>query len=123
MASRAGAADTSRAALREIVRRLNAALGQTLVAALAGSQDATASHGWAKWDGPCPSEGQVERLMFAYEQWQKVADAEGMQVARAWFVGANPWLQNDSPINAIRMGRLRDVSSAARALIDDSFGG
>lgn len=78
--------------VREVTRRLNAALGGTLVSTLAGSKDTKASYKWAKETGPQPGPEVVKRLVFAYEQWQKVAEAEGEHVARVWFIGANPWL-------------------------------
>jgi uncharacterized membrane protein YebE (DUF533 family) len=114
---------TIRLDIREITRRLNAALGGTLVAALAGSKDSKASNKWAKDDGSQPRPAAIKRLAFAYEQWQKVAEAEGEHVARVWFIGANPWLEYDTPINALREDRLKEVSHAAQALIDDSFSG
>lgn len=52
-----------------------------------------------------------------------MAEAEGEHVARVWFLGANPWLDYDTPVNAIREGHLKDAANAARALIDDSFSG
>jgi hypothetical protein len=109
--------------IREITRRLVAALGGTLVSALAGSRDVYAAHGWAKDTGPRPSAEETKKLAFTYEQWQKVSTAEGERVARAWFVGANPWLDGDTPISAIREDRLEEVSAAAQSLIDDSFTG
>ena len=109
--------------IREITRRLNAALGGTLVAAMAGSDDPKASHEWAKEDSLLPGNGTLTRLAFAYEQWQKIAASEGEQVARMWFVGANPWLGNDTPANAIREGHHEEVARAAQTLIDDSFSG
>ena len=109
--------------VREVTRRLNAALGGTLVSTLAGSKDSKASYKWAKEAGPQPGPEVVKRLMFAYEQWQKVAEAEGEHVARVWFIGANPWLGYATPIMAIRENRLKDVGHAAEALIDDSFSG
>lgn len=109
--------------VREVARRLNAALGGTLVSALAGSKDAKASHKWAKEGGPEPRPEAVKRLTFAYEQWQKVAEAEGEHVARVWFIGANPWLEYETPINAIREGHFKQVGIAAQAVIDDSFSG
>ncbi|MEV8168859.1 hypothetical protein AB0O70_13105 [Microbacterium paraoxydans] len=107
--------------VREITRRLNAAIGGTLVSTLAGSKDTKASYKWAKETGPQPGPEVVKRLVFAYEQWQKVTEAEGEQVARVWFIGANPWLSYDTPIMAIREDRLKAVGNAAQALIDDSF--
>ena len=109
--------------VREITHRLNAALGGTLVSTLAGSKDTKASYKWAKETGPQPGPEVIKRLVFAYEQWQKVAEAEGEHVARVWFIGANPWLSYDTPIMAIREDRLKDVGNAAQALIDDSFSG
>lgn len=114
---------TIRLDIREITRRLNAALGGTLVAVLAGSKDTKAAHKWAKDGGPQPRPEAVKRLAFAYEQWQKVATAEGEHVARVWFIGANPWLEYNTPINAIREDKLKDVSRAVQALVDDSFSG
>lgn len=109
--------------VREVVRRLNAALGGTLVSALAGASDGKTSHKWAKATGPQPRPEAVRRLMFAYEQWQTVSEAEGEHVARVWFVGANPWLGYDTPVNGIRENRLADVAAAAQALVDDTFSG
>lgn len=109
--------------VREVTRRLNASLGGTLVSALAGSSDTKSSHKWAKATGPQPRPETVKRLVFAYEQWQRVAEAEGEHVARVWFIGANPWLGYDTPVNAIRAGRLPEVAAAAQALVDDSFSG
>ena len=109
--------------VREVTRRLNASLGGTLVSALAGASDTKSSHKWAKATGPNPRPETVKRLYFAYEQWKKVAEAEGEHVARVWFIGANPWLGYDTPVNAIREDRLPEVASAAQALVDDSFSG
>jgi len=109
--------------VREVTRRLNAALGGTLVSTLAGSRHTKASYKWAKETGPQPGPEVVKRLVFAYEQWQKVAEAEGEHVARVWFIGANPWLGYDTPIMAIREDRLKDVGNAAQAMIDDNFSG
>lgn len=109
--------------VREVTRRLNASLGGTLVSALAGSSDTKSSHKWARATGPQPRPETVKRLVFAYEQWQRVVEAEGEHVARVWFIGANPWLSYDTPINAIREGHLPEVAAAAQALVDDSFTG
>lgn len=114
-------ARTARLGIREIVRRLNAALGATLVAALAGSKDRRISYKWAQQDGPNPNAAAVKRLQFAYAQWILVSEAEGEHVARMWFIGANPWLDHDSPIDAIRDDRFRETAAAATAMVDDGF--
>ncbi len=109
--------------LRETVRRLNTSLGATLVAALAGVKDTKLPHKWVKEGGPQPRAEAIRRLTFAYTQWQLVDAAEGEHVARVWFIGANPWLGHDTPIDAIREDRYKEVATAARALVDDSFSG
>ncbi len=109
--------------LRETVRRLNTGLGATLVAALAGAKDTKLPHKWAKENGPQPRAEAMQRLTFAYTQWLLVEAAEGELVARVWFIGANPWLEHDTPIDAIREGRYKEVAAAARALVGDNFSG
>lgn len=66
-----------RLGIRKIVQRLNAALGATLVAALAGSKDRKMSYKWAQQDGPNPNASAVKPLQFAYAQWILVSEAEG----------------------------------------------
>lgn len=116
-------AQTDAARTRALARHLMAVLGPTLVSTLAGSKDSRAATGWGSLDGPLPSADASLRLECAYYAWQKVSAAEGDDVARAWFVGGNPWLGDDSPITAIREGRFREVDNAAKACVDDSFSG
>jgi hypothetical protein len=113
---------TIRLGIQEITQRLNACLGGTLVASLAGAKDNRASYRWAKEDGPEPRPEVIKRLMFAYEQWWKIAETEREHVARAWFIGGNPWLGDSTPVTAIREDRLAEVRHAAQALVDDAFG-
>lgn len=109
--------------VREIARRLNQQLGATLVAGLTGSRDRKISYKWAQHDGPEPKEGTVRRLQFAYTQWSLLSEAEGEHVARMWFIGSNPWLDSDTPVDGIRDGRFKEVSAAAQAFVDDTFSG
>jgi hypothetical protein len=109
--------------IREVARRLNSSLGGTLVASLAGSKDAKLPYRWAKVDGPVPKNEAMRRLQFAYEQWTRLSEAEGEHVARAWFIGANPWLDYDTPVTAIREDRFKDAGKAVQAVLDDSFSG
>lgn len=108
--------------LRERVRRLNGSLGHTLVSALAGSADPQHARAWVTGASDLGPEA-AQRLRTAYAVWRKVAEAEGDAIARAWFVGANPWLDDDSPVNALRDGRMDAVARAADATVEDSFSG
>ncbi len=116
-------AETARLGIREIVRQLNSALGATLVAALAGNKDRGISYKWARLDGPYPKPGAQQRLLLAHRAWKEVSAAEGEHVARLWFVGANPWLGEQSPIEAISKMESRAVMNAATAMTEDRFNG
>ncbi len=104
--------------IAEDVRRLQAALGTTLVAALAGTREVQRVQDWARHDGPNPSEAERERILVARRIWRALADAEGEQVARFWFVGGSPWLAGSTPIDALREDRFVQVEAAATAAID-----
>ena len=116
-------AGTARLGIREIVRQLNSALGATLVAALAGSRDPKISYKWARADGPEPKPEAQARLQLAHRAWTAVSGVEGEPVARLWFIGANPWLGEISPIEAISELRAREVMDAAVAMTEDRFAG
>ena len=118
-----GFAGTARLGIREVVRQLNAALGATLVAALTGSKDPRISYKWARENGPEPKPAAVQRLLLAHRAWIAVSTNEGEHVARLWFIGANPWLGEVSPIEAIANMESKMVMAATQAMIDDSFNG
>lgn len=109
--------------IREIVRRLNSGLGTTLVGGLAGSTVQGISHQWQKSNGPEPSPEAQERLRLAHRAWTAVSSAEGEHVARLWFIGSNPWLRGDSPIDAIREIHSKNVMEAAKAMVEGRFSG
>lgn len=115
--------NTAKLDIREITRRLNQNLGATLVAGLTGSKDRKISYKWAQHDGPAPKEQTVRRLAFAYEKWSLIAAVEGEHVARMWFIGSNPWLENDTPVDGIREGNFKEVAAAALAFVDETFSG
>lgn len=114
---------TNELGIREIVRRLNAGLGPTLVAGMTGSRDRRISHGWAKEDGPEPAAVSVRRLMAGIRLWTEISEAQGEHVARLWFIGSNPWLDEDSPVEAIMEDRFKEVRVAANAMLTGAFSG
>lgn len=115
----AGFAGTARLGIREVVRQLNTALGATLVAALSGGKDPRISYKWARENGPEPKPAAVQRLLLAHRAWIAVSTNEGEHVARLWFIGANPWLDEVSPIEAIANMESKKVMAAAQAMIDE----
>ena len=104
--------------IHELVRELNGALGPTLVAAATGSKDRKLPIKWAKDDGPRPGADFERRLRLMSRTWGVVAEHEGAHVARAWFIGANPFLGERTPLTAIRDDDAPQLGRAAQAFID-----
>lgn len=112
-------AETTRLDIHEVVRRLNSHLGATVVAALAGSRDSKLPYRWAK--DTTPNAKAEERIRTAHRVWTLIADAESDHVARTWFVGSNPILDETPPVMALREDRIRDVARAAEAFINGTW--
>jgi hypothetical protein len=111
--------DTPEPEIHEIVRRLNAHLGTTVVAALAGSRDSRSPHAWA--EDVTPAHDAEQRIRAAYRVWVMIADSESKETARAWFLGKNPILDGTPPVLALRRGQAADVLTAAEALSTDTW--
>lgn len=105
--------------VHQVARALTDALGPTLVAVLAGVRDSKLPHKWAKPDGPEPRDSSQRRLRTAYRVWESLVDKHNRYIARAWFIGLNPLLDETPPVVALGEGRDREVIEAARAFISD----
>jgi hypothetical protein len=57
-------------------------------------------------------------LYAAHAIWRALATAENEYVARAWFIGVNPRLDDCQPVMALRDGRIGQTIAAAKAFID-----
>jgi hypothetical protein len=110
-------AKTTRLDIHEVARQLVSHLGPTLVAYLANVNDRKLPHKWAKVDGPEPRTESTARLLAAHRIWSDISNSESDGVARSWFIGANPRLDEDSPALALRDGREKDVLAAAKAFV------
>ena len=110
-------AQAMRVPAADLVRELVEHLGPTVVAALAGVRDRKQPYKWAA-DGSQPRHESLARLQVAYRVWSTIADAEGPNVARAWFIGANPRFEERPPYLAIREGLFGEVVAAAEEFID-----
>ena len=112
-------AATARLDIHEVARQLNGHLGPSLVAALAGTPDRKLPIRWAKTTGPTPGADYQRRLQIAHRLWTLIAESESDQVARSWFIAANPLLDEDTPITAIREDRAKHVAAAVEAFVHD----
>lgn len=108
---------TVESTVADIAAFLQEALGQKLVAFMVGVDDPKTIGRWAKAKST-PQDSESERkLRDAYQVFRLLVTEESPHTVRAWFVGLNPQLDDESPATAIREGRTRDVLLAARAFL------
>jgi len=113
-------AQVTRLDQHELVRQLNSHLGPTLVALLANVRDRKLPHKWAAADGPAPRTESYTRLQAAHRAWSLICAADDEYVARQWFIGANPRLDEDTPVMRLRAGDIKSVIAAATAFSEGS---
>ena len=111
--------ETTRLDIHEVVRRLNTHLGATVVATLAGSRDSKLPYRWAR--DTMPNTQADARLRVAHRIWRLISDAESDHVARAWFLGVNPLLDETAPVLAIRADKHRAALQAANAFVTGAW--
>lgn len=109
---------TTLLSIADIARVLQDTLGTKLTAYIAGVTDARMVTKWV--NGTQPAEDRARLLRDTHQIFQIILQAEDEYVARAWFIGMNPNLDDEAPADALREGRVKDVVAAARAYADGS---
>lgn len=101
---------------REVARLLSEGLGTNLVGFIVDRTEQTVRR-WV--DGTQDPGLQIERtLRNALQIFQFVREADGTHhVARSWFIGMNPQLDDASPAEMLREGNAREVLAAAKAYV------
>ena len=102
--------------IADVVRYLQEGLGQKLVAHVAGVSDPRTVARWAAGER-APRAEHEQRLRCAYQTFQLLLPEEAPHTVRAWFLGLNPQLDDQSPAQSIREGNFRDVLVAAKAFL------
>jgi len=100
----------------DIARFLQDTLGSALTAHIAGVKDPKMVVKWAAGT-TTPGAEREKRLRATYQVFQLILEAEDEYVARAWFIGMNPQLDDEAPADCLRESRFRDVMAAARAFL------
>lgn len=103
-----------------LVKELSELLGPKLVAYIAGVREVRAVRQWSTGErearAPIP-----ERLRLAFQVAWLIAQRDNASVARSWFQGLNPQLDDRSAARLLREGELDEVGpqilSAARAFV------
>jgi len=110
----------TRAAFDEVAARLRDLLGPKLTAYLGSVKETRAVNQWVSGERE-PSEAVQLRLRHALQVALMIAEADDAGVARAWFQGMNPQLDDRSPARLLREGDLDEVGPevlrAARAFL------
>jgi hypothetical protein len=110
----------TRAAFDQVAASLRQLLGAKLTAYLGSVGETRAVNQWAAGERE-PSEAVQVRLRLALQVALMIAEADGPGVARAWFQGMNPQLDDRSPARLLREGNLDEVGPevlrAARAFL------
>jgi len=101
---------------KEALHALVAALGKYPVAAIFG-QDARTIERWLK-PGVRMKEEDERRLHDAFQVFSLIEEADSADVARAWFIGMNPELDDDSPVEQLAAGNASAVHAAARSYVN-----
>lgn len=99
-----------------IARFLQETYSQRLTAYVAGIEDPKQVGRWCR-EQSAPRYESEERLRTAYQVFKLIEAGENFHIARAWMIGMNPQLDDDSPLHAIAEARYKDVMAAARAYL------
>ena len=102
--------------ISDIAAALQTQLGQALLGVIVNKTERTLTR-WAK-AAVRPPHASEQLLRDTFQVFELLTSAESADVARAWFMGMNPQLDDESPAEALSTGRARDVVAAARAFIN-----
>lgn len=107
---------TAQQPLPEIARFLQDNFSQRVAAYIAGIEDAKQVGRWCRGLNAPRFDSEV-RLRTAYQVFKIIEDGENQHTARAWMMGMNPQLEDDSPLKAIAEDRFKEVMAAARSYL------
>ena len=109
---------TVNAPLSTIASVLQEVLSRRLTAYVVGVKDAKTVSRWASGEITEIRNPEVEqRLRTTYTVVQLLLDLDAPNTIRAWFIGMNPELDDQSPAEAIREGKEREAMLAARVFM------
>lgn len=98
----------------DILAFLQEQIGPHLTAYIAEKNVSTIAR-WAKGEQKPPGDRIERRMRETYRIFQILTTTDSNHVARAWLIGMNPQLDEETPADALREDKLRDVLAAAKA--------
>ena len=104
--------------IADISRLLQETLSRRLTAYIAGVKEGKTVSRWATGEIVEIRQTDVERrLRAAYAIASLLLAHVDPQTTKAWFIGINPQLDDESPAELIREDRFKEVFAAARAFV------
>ncbi|WP_348103634.1 hypothetical protein [Lapillicoccus sp.] len=99
----------------DLVSAVVTKLGTRLVCFVVAKDKSTITR-WRNGQSAVPDESS-KRLRLVYQIFRLLEGSESDHTIRAWFIGMNPQLDDDSPLETIEAGRYKDALIAARAFL------
>ncbi|MBM7508712.1 hypothetical protein JOE61_002526 [Nocardioides salarius] len=99
----------------DLLESLIEKLGAKVTAFMVGRDVSTLSRWGSK--GVPSNDDALRPLLVAFQIVNMLETVEAAPTIRAWFIGMNPQLDDESPAEAVREGRHREVMAAARAFM------
>jgi hypothetical protein len=104
--------------ISEMAKSLQEALGTALLMYMLDVKDPKTLTRWANGQVETIRNISVERKLRAIDQMVEVLlEVESPAVLRGWFLGMNPTLDDVSPAEAVRDGKLSDALNAAGSYV------
>jgi hypothetical protein len=100
----------------DVAAGLQENLGQALLSVIVDRDIRTVTR-WVSGDVQ-PPQASEQRLRDAFHIVTLLVSADAAPVARAWFMGMNPQLNDETPAEVLADGRAREVLAAARAFVN-----
>jgi len=100
-----------------ITAELQGALGQALLSVIVGKDVRTIAR-WVAGSTMKISARDEQCLRDTLQVQRLLMSVESAAVVRAWFMGMNPQLDDESPAEALANARAREVMAAARAFVN-----
>lgn len=109
-------AESVQISVEDVIAQLQAVLGKHLLSLIVGRNVRTLQ----RWESEetTPSGLDERKLRNTFQVYSLLSPVEGDHTIRAWFMGMNPQLDDDSPAEAIAEERFKEVASAARAFVE-----
>ena len=108
----------------QVARYLQEHLGQKLAAVAVGANDPKTVGRWAAGKVSPPFVREI-RLRAAYDATRLIVDQDGDETARAWFLGASPFLDYESPALVLSQAKTvqecRGIVPAAISFLEDAY--